>query len=92
MEHGENSLETVIIDQMRIQRRYGYRFVKRGFDILASLMGLILRTIHHKEQFPTEDSLDRFLVSQFNVYNEKSLKRIHRGFKGLQDTLEASFI
>ena len=42
MEHGENSLETVIIDQMCIQRRYGYRFVKRGFDILASLMGLIL--------------------------------------------------
>lgn len=42
MEHGENSFETVIIDQMRIQRRYGYRFVKRGFDILASLMGLIL--------------------------------------------------
>ncbi|MGA3419745.1 sugar transferase [Lactiplantibacillus plantarum] len=42
MEHGENSLEKVIIDQMRIQRRYGYRFVKRGFDILASLMGLIL--------------------------------------------------
>ncbi|EHL97344.1 hypothetical protein HMPREF9103_02019, partial [Lentilactobacillus parafarraginis F0439] len=31
-----------------------------------------------KEQFPTEDSLDRFLVSQFNVYNEKSLKRIQR--------------
>ncbi|MEE6710255.1 transposase [Lacticaseibacillus paracasei] len=50
------------------------------------------RTTHHKEQFPTEDSLDRFLVSHFNVYNEKSLKRIHRGFKGLQDTLEASFI
>jgi putative transposase len=50
------------------------------------------RTTHHKEQFPTEDSLDRFLVSQFNVYNEKSLKRIHRGFQGLQDTLEASFI
>lgn len=35
-------METVIIDQMRIQRRYGYRFVKRGFDILASLMGVIL--------------------------------------------------
>ncbi|HDP1319846.1 IS256 family transposase, partial [Enterococcus faecium] len=47
---------------------------------------------NHKEQFPTEDSLDRFLVSQFNVYNEKSMKRIHRGFKGLQDTLESSFI
>lgn len=35
-------MEKVIIDQTRIQRRYGYRFVKRGFDILASLMGLIL--------------------------------------------------
>ncbi|WP_315972143.1 transposase [Lactiplantibacillus plantarum] len=23
------------------------------------------RTTHHKEQFPTEDSLGRFLVSQF---------------------------
>ncbi|AUJ67547.1 ISEf1, transposase [Enterococcus durans IPLA 655] len=50
------------------------------------------RNTNHKEQFPTEDSLDRFLVSQFNVYNEKSMKRIHRGFKGLQDTLESSFI
>jgi len=51
---------------------------------------------HVSDQFHveklSEDSLDRFLVSQFNVYNEKSLKRIHRGFKGLQDTLEASFI
>ncbi|MCU4683204.1 sugar transferase [Lactiplantibacillus paraplantarum] len=27
---------------MRIQRRHGYRFVKRSFDIFASLMGLIL--------------------------------------------------
>lgn len=50
------------------------------------------RNTNHKEKFPTEDSLDRFLVSQFNVYNEKSMKRIHRGFKGLQDTLESSFI
>ncbi len=50
------------------------------------------RNTNHKEQFPTEDSLNRFLISQFNVYNEKSMKRIHRGFKGLQDTLEASFI
>ena len=37
-------------------------------------------------------AMEKRLVSQFNVYNEKSLKRIHRGFKGLQDTLEASFI
>ncbi|ERL43186.1 priming glycosyltransferase [Lactiplantibacillus paraplantarum] len=42
MEYGEDNSETVIIDQMRIQRRHGYRFVKRSFDIFASLMGLIL--------------------------------------------------
>ena len=66
-------------------------FDKEKFDI-ENFNKHLKRTTHRKEQFPTEDSLDRFLVSQFNAYNEKSLKRIHRGFKGLQDTLEASFI
>ncbi len=34
-----------------------------------------------KEQFPNEESLERFLVSQFNNYNQKFLCRIHKGFK-----------
>ncbi|MFS7407752.1 IS256 family transposase, partial [Carnobacterium maltaromaticum] len=31
-----------------------------------------------KEQFPNEESLERFLVSQFNNYNQKFLCRIHK--------------
>ncbi|NVT19417.1 IS256 family transposase [Listeria monocytogenes] len=42
-----------------------------------------------KEQFPNEESLERFLVSQFNQYNQKFLGRIHKGFKEIQDTLES---
>ncbi|WP_254451328.1 MULTISPECIES: IS256 family transposase, partial [Enterococcus] len=33
-----------------------------------------------KEQFPNEESLERFLVSQFNNYNQKFLCRVHKGF------------
>ncbi|MDV4369015.1 IS256-like element ISEfa13 family transposase, partial [Enterococcus faecium] len=32
-----------------------------------------------KEQFPNEESLERFLVSQFNNYNQKFLCRVHKG-------------
>ncbi|MBO0444678.1 IS256 family transposase [Vagococcus fluvialis] len=44
-----------------------------------------------KEQFPNEESLERFLVSQFNNYNQKFLCRIYKGFKEIQDTLESMF-
>ncbi|NVD34084.1 IS256 family transposase [Enterococcus faecium] len=44
-----------------------------------------------KEQFSNEESLERFLVSQFNNYNQKFLCRIHKGFKEIQDTLESMF-
>ena len=44
-----------------------------------------------KEQFPNEESQERFLVSQFNNYNQKFLCRIHKGFKEIQDTLESMF-
>ena len=44
-----------------------------------------------KEQFPNEESLERFLVSQFNQYNQKFLGRVHKGFKEIQDTLESMF-
>ena len=39
------------------------------------------RYTRRKEQFPNEESLERFLVSQFNQYNHKFLGRIHKGFK-----------
>lgn len=47
------------------------------------------RYTRRKEQFPNEDSLERFLVSQFNQYNQRFLGRVHKGFKEIQDTLES---
>ena len=44
-----------------------------------------------KEQFPNEESLERFLVSQFNNYNQKFLCRVPKGFKEIHDTLESMF-
>lgn len=44
-----------------------------------------------KEQFPNGESLERFLVSQFNNYNQKFLCRVHKGFKEIHDTLESMF-
>ncbi|EHH1652967.1 IS256 family transposase [Enterococcus faecium] len=44
-----------------------------------------------KEQFPNEESLERFLVSQFNNYNQKFLCPVHKGFKEIHDTLESMF-
>ncbi|EOI42359.1 transposase [Enterococcus faecium] len=44
-----------------------------------------------KEQFPNEESLERFLVFQFNNYNQKFLCRVHKGFKEIHDTLESMF-
>ncbi|MDT6847474.1 IS256 family transposase [Enterococcus faecium] len=49
------------------------------------------RYTRRKEQFPNEESLERFLVSQFNNYNQKFLCRVHKGFKEIHDTLESMF-
>ncbi|MDT6634209.1 IS256 family transposase, partial [Enterococcus faecium] len=43
------------------------------------------RYTRRKEQFPNEESLERFLVSQFNNYNQKFLCRVHKGFKEIHD-------
>lgn len=40
----------------------------------------IKRYTKRKEQFPNEDALERFLVSQFLEYNHKFSVRCHRGF------------
>ena len=38
------------------------------------------RSFKKKEQFPTEQSEEKYLVIQFNRYNEKNKNHIHRGF------------
>jgi len=43
-------------------------------------------------QFPNEESLERFLVTQFMDYNAKMNERTHKGFAQCADTLDALFI
>lgn len=38
------------------------------------------RSFKKKEQFPTEQTEEKYLVIQFNRYNEKNMNHIHRGF------------
>ena len=40
----------------------------------------IKRKYKAKEQFPTEESMEKYLVMQFEQYNNKFMNRIHRGF------------
>jgi len=42
MELKEQEIKLIKIDTAYQQRRYGYRFVKRVFDFIASLLGLII--------------------------------------------------
>src|SRR5699024_9281516 len=49
-------------------------------NVIESFNKEIKRYVKRKEQFPNEDSLERFLVSQFLDYNHKFGLRCHRGF------------
>lgn len=49
-------------------------------NIIEGFNKQIKRMIKHKEQFPDPESLERFIVSIFNDYNEKFMFRAHKGF------------
>ncbi|QNN61028.1 IS256 family transposase [Erysipelothrix inopinata] len=49
------------------------------------------RYTRRKEQFPNEESLDRFVCSQVIEYNHKSIRRIHKGFDIVQSEIETLF-
>lgn len=55
-------------------------------NIIEGFNKQIKRMTKHKEQFPDPDSLERFIVSLFNDYNEKFMCRIHKGFKEAGDS------
>lgn len=42
MDYGEDHAESIVIDLDHERHRYMYRVVKRVFDFVASLLGLIL--------------------------------------------------
>ena len=60
-------------------------------NIIESFNKQLKRKTKAKEQFPNEEALDRFLVTQMIEYNNKKTGKSHRGFKQCQDTLESMF-
>ncbi|PRY71053.1 IS256 family transposase, partial [Alkalibacterium olivapovliticus] len=50
-------------------------------NLIESFNKQIKKYSRRKEQFQNEESMDRFLVSRFDTYNQKFLTRIHRGFQ-----------
>lgn len=49
-------------------------------NMIESYNKQLKRKFKTKEQFPNESSMEKYLVNQFEQYNEKNMSRIHRGF------------
>lgn len=60
-------------------------------NLIESFNKQIKKYSRRKEQFQNEESMDRFLVSRFDTYNQKFLTRIHRGFQQAEAELEKMF-
>ena len=60
-------------------------------NLIASLNKEIKRQTNQKVLFPTEEALNRYLVTLFEDYNFKQSQRIHKGFGQCSDTLESLF-
>lgn len=60
-------------------------------NLIESFNKQIKKYSHRKEQFQNEESLERFLVSLFDHYNQKFLNRSHKGFQQVTDTLASMF-
>ncbi|WP_431606168.1 transposase, partial [Enterococcus faecium] len=50
-------------------------------NLIESFNKQIKKYSHRKEQFQNEESMERFLVSSFDTYNQKFLGRSHKGFQ-----------
>ncbi|EGP4854333.1 IS256 family transposase [Enterococcus faecium] len=57
-------------------------------NLIESFNKQIKKYSHRKEQFQNEESMDRFLVSSFDTYNQKFLGRSHKGFQQAEGELE----
>ncbi|MDD4244215.1 MAG: IS256 family transposase, partial [Bacilli bacterium] len=64
-------------------------------NLIEGLNKQLKRKIKRKEQFPNEESLEKFLVTQFEEYNGKFGRRIHKGFglaiEDLQQLMEQKY-
>ena len=57
-------------------------------NLIESFNKQIKKYSHRKEQFQNEESMERFLVSSFDTYNQKFLGRSHKGFQQVEGELE----
>lgn len=60
-------------------------------NLIESFNKQIKKYTKRKEQFPNEESLERFLVTQFEDYNERFATRCHIGFNKAHAALEEMF-
>ncbi|MEI5908351.1 IS256 family transposase [Bacillus spongiae] len=60
-------------------------------NLIESFNKQIKKYSKRKEQFPNEESIDRFLVSQFESYNQRFATRCHLGFDKARAELAAMF-
>lgn len=49
-------------------------------NLIEGFNKLLKKKVKQKEQFCTEESMEKLLVSQFEKYNEKYMNLVHRGF------------
>lgn len=60
-------------------------------NLIESFNKQIKKYSKRKEQFPNEESLERFLVSRFEEYNQRFATRCHIGFDKARAELETMF-
>lgn len=60
-------------------------------NLIESFNKQIKKYTKHKEQFPNEESVERFLVSQFETYNQRFTTRCHLGLDQARSELAAMF-
>lgn len=60
-------------------------------NLIESFNKQIKKYSRRKEQFQNEESMDRFLVSNLDLYNQKFLTRSHRGFQQAEAELWEMF-
>ena len=61
-------------------------------NIIENLNKNLKRGTKCKEQFPNEDSLERYVCSFYCDYNQTMYRRVHKGFKECCSELEAMFM
>lgn len=64
---------------MNIQNVYEQPSI-RQISLKEITSNSLKRDFKKKEQFPTEQSEEKYLVMQFNKYNERHMNHVHRGF------------